>query len=207
MTVQFSKELLETFFAPGIDELRFEEIRDLGSEIPKRQWLWNHFLNSAFGDRWNALWRARFVTMAFRTQAALSAYDRAKEACDSFVARSIPGHPALKFYFEAIAQFEAVIHHLDQLSDIFEQTNGQDHSRDFAEVKVRDICNRIKHVAEDFEQPKHSGLTIPMWLTTTGLKTSKSELTFSLLAEMLIEIVQVIEDMQNPSEWIANHRP
>lgn len=204
MTVQFSKELLERYFAPGIDGCNPSGLRDLSGEIEDQSWLQNHFLNSIFGTKFNDEWRARVVILAFRVRAALDAFDRARLACESFVQDSVDGHPATRAYFSAIAEWEMVVFNLHHAIDIFRELEGKkafDAATDVA--NLREIANRIKHCAEDIEAGLHKGLTIPMWMKDSGLQTRTAELSFTELIENLLAMAKTVGELQNPSEMRA----
>jgi hypothetical protein len=207
MTVQFSTELLEKYFAPGIDGVIPENIRDLSLEIPDTSWLQNHFLNSIFGPNFNEAGRARFAILAFRAKTALVAYDRAKSACASFVEKSVSGNPATIQYFEAVAQWEMVILNLHHAADVVKHLADSSVKEDDDVQIIRAISNRIKHVAEDIHGGKHANLTIPMWLTDTGLKTSDVEISFDNISVCLLSLVKIIDELQNPRAMLEKHRP
>ena len=204
MTVQFSKELLEQYFAPGIDRCRPSGLRDLSGEIADRSWAQNHFLNSICGSRFNEEWRSRVVVLAFRVRAGFDAYDRARLDCEAFVKNSIEGHPATRQYFSAIAQWEMVVLNLHHAIDIFRQLEGKELFEEANGVaNLREVANRIKHCAEDIETGLHKGLTIPMWMTDTGLKTRTAELNFGELIDNLVAMARIVGELQNPSELVA----
>jgi hypothetical protein len=205
--VQFSTELLEKYFAPGIDGVTPQNIKDLNSEISDSKWLENHFLNSIFGPNFNQVGRARFAILAFRAKTALVAYDRAKSACASFVEKSVSGNPATTLYFEAVGQWETVILNLHHAADIVKYMAGASFDEDEDVKKIRAISNRIKHVAEDIHGGKHTDLTIPMWLTENGLKTSDAEISFDDVSECLLSLVKIIDELQNPRLLLDKHRP
>ena len=206
MTVQFSKELLERYFAPGIDDCRPKIRRDLSTEIADNGWLQNHFLNSIYGHKLGEDWRARFVVLAFRNSAALTAYERARLSSQTFIDKSVDGHPATKAYFDAISNWEMAILNLHHAIDIFRQLEGVSFEEDTDSANLREIANRIKHCAEDIQGRKHGELTIPMSMTDTGLKTRTTEVSFDSLAESIVSFAKVLEELQNPTTlWNQGH--
>ncbi len=199
MTVQFSKQLLEQYFAPGIDGCTPSGLRDLSGEIVDRAWIQNHFLNSIFGSKFNEEWRARVVVLAFRVRAGFDAYDRARLACEGFVQNSVDGHPATRHYFSAIAEWEMVVFNLHHAIDIFRQFEGKESFDEAIDIaNLREVANRIKHCAEDIEAGLHKG--IPMWMTDSGLKTRTAELSFAELIDNLVSLAKIVGKLQNPSD-------
>ena len=199
MTVQYSRELLERYFAPGIDDCRPKNLRNLSTEIVDNSWLQNHFLNSIFGHKLSEEWRARFVVLAFRNSSALAAYERARLSCETFVDKSVDGHPATRAYFDAIANWEMAILNVHHAIDVFRQLEGVSFDEDADSANLREIANRIKHCAEDIQSGKHGALTIPMWMTGISLKTRTSEVSFCALAESIVSIAKTLEELQNPT--------
>ena len=206
MTVQFSKDLLESYFAPGIDDCRPKIHRDLSAEIADNSWLTNHLLNSIYGRKFGEAWRARFVVLAFRNSTALAAYERARLSCQAFIDKSVDGHPATRFYFDAIANWEMAILNLHHAVDVFRKLEGVSFEGDTDSANFREIANRIKHCAEDIQGGKHGELTIPMWMTNNGLKTRTAEVSFEALAESIVSIAKILDELQNPTAlWNNGH--
>jgi hypothetical protein len=202
VTLQFSTRLLEKYLAPGINECRPANIDNLNAEISDTSWIENHFLNSIFGPTLNETWRARFVVLAFRAKTALIAYERSRLACESFIANSIDGNPAAGSYFEAIAEWEVVILNLNHAADVFRQFDGSSFQEEDDVKKVKWISNRIKHVAEDIENGLHTDLTVPMWMTSSGLKTRVAEISFDEVADCLRSLIKIVDEIQNPTAML-----
>jgi hypothetical protein len=205
--MQFSTELLEKFLAPGINDCRPTNLCNLHEEVSDTFWIQNHFLNSVFCATFDEAWRSRFVVLAFRAKTALVAYQRARLACESFVLNSADGRPATVSYFEAIAEWEMVILNLHHAADVFRQVEGNLFQEDDDVKRIKLIANRIKHVAEDIEQGKHTDLTTPMWMTSAGLKTTDAEIGFDDVADCLRSLIKVVDELQNPLEMKKRHSP
>ncbi len=207
--IQLSAELLGRGYAPKINDFRTAAIPDLTEVIIERRWLQNHFLNTIFISFETSSYdpiRARFVICAFRAQAALVAYDRAKASCEAFFDTFIDGNPVVDLYFDAVAQWEGVVLHLHHVVDIFKRANGNDYSKSNVEKRLGDVANRIKHVAEYIPTSAHQGLTIPMWLAHDGVETSKATVTFTEIADLLVALAKHLDKWQDPiallkAEW------
>ncbi len=208
--IQFSTELLGRCYAPEINDFRAANIPDLTEVIVERNWLQNHFRNTifiSFESSGYDPFRARFVISAFRAKSALIAYDRAKASCEAFFETFIDDNPAVEHYFDAAAQWEGVVLHLNHVVDIFRQANGADHDESDVEARLRAVANRIKHVAEDIPTSAHVGLTIPMWLTCNGSEASKASITFEELADLLVELAKHLDKWQDPIAVLKAERP
>ena len=187
--MQFNNDLLDQYFAPGISTFREADIPHLDgktSEAP--HWLSNHFLNSILGNRYKPLWRQLAVIFLFRSQCAVQGYLDARSKTLEFFEKSSDGRPATGLYFRALADWEKVILNLQIALDVFTKVIPSHDPGEDGE-SLRRMANRIKHVGEDMVTDKHpESLTVPLWMTREGLETRTAKLSYSQIAENLMEM-------------------
>lgn len=200
MAIQFGNQPLDALFAPGISSFNKALIPDLGGECPQADhWLSNLFLNSLLGPRYNAAWKQTAVTFLFRTQNALRAYNLARTKTLECVAAFQPGRPASKLYFEAVSHWESVLINIQIAIDLYLWVIEPGAAETDDATRIRLAANRVKHYAEDIaNRTNHGDLTLPMWLTESGIKTAAAEVTFEELAENLCEMGVAADLLQNP---------
>ena len=200
MAVQFGAEILDAYFAPGISAFDSANIPDLVGTCPQSEhWLGNLFLNSIFGSRYTDNWRQAAISFIYRTQTALSAYERARTKTLACVQGFRPGRPATKSYFEALAEWETVVFNIQIVIDLYRRFIAPGESETSEAQQIRLSVNRIKHYAEDLQQGINpADLTVPMWLTLDGIKTSAAAVTYQEIADNLLEMGKAADILQDP---------
>lgn len=197
--IQFGSHYLDTLLAPGISEFNEVEIPELRDFPQSDHWLANLFLNSLFGPRYTDEWKQAAITFLFRTQTALRAYRSARKNTLACVDAFKPGQPASSLYFQAVADWEVVILNIQIVIDLFTRVMVPKQETDDAR-RIRVTGNRIKHYAEDIEEGKNSpDLTLPMWLTKTGVRTREADVSYAELAENVVGLGDAADLLQNPS--------
>ena len=66
--------------------------------------------------------------------------------------------------------------------------------------RLRLIVNRVKHVAEDVGDKQHASLTVLMWMTNEGLKTTSANTRYAEIADNVHELAKAAEVMANPKQ-------
>jgi hypothetical protein len=200
LATQFSAKMLDTLLAPGISQFNEANVPDLTGEFPEADhWISNLFLNSLFGARYNDGWKQAAITLLFRTQIALRAYNEARTKTLECTAAYSSGHPASRRYFEAVALWETVLLNIQITLDLFFKFMDQTAVEPSDAERIRLAANRVKHFAEDIEKGKNTGdLTLPMWLAKDGVCTRTANVSYEELAENLREMGKAADILQSP---------
>jgi hypothetical protein len=213
MAIQYNTEYLGKFFAPGISDFTVCDAADLSHSYPQAaHWLTNHFLNALFRSGYKNKYRQYAINQMHRAQVAFADYHEARDLTLEFLARGSPDNPASKIYFRALARWESCLLNLQIFIDVmnkmktdlqddpvFKKADGTPAQRAYS------IANTVKHWGEDIFAGRHEEAdTVPLWLTNGGLKTRKTELTYSELTALVSEVAAVADKMQNPDAFAVD---
>ena len=210
MTISYSTDLLNRYLAPGISVFTACDAPDIAATHPEApHWLANHFLNSAFRATFKNKFRQYAVNQIFRAQVAFSDYHEARNLTAEFLAKGKPDNPASREYFRALARWESCLLNLQIFIDVMNKMkkdladepvfNERDGTR---EERAYCMANTIKHLGSDIFAGRHAEEdTIPIWLTSAGLKTRYHEITYVELAMLVSEIASAADELQDPKSF------
>jgi hypothetical protein len=213
MAIQYNTAQLGRFYAPGISDLTVCDAADLTASYPQAaHWLTNHFLSAPFRSGYKNKYRQYAINQMYRAQVVFADYHEARQLTLEFLKRGSPDNPATQIYFRALARWESCLINLQIFIDVmrkmkielqdepvFKDGDGTPEQRAYA------IANTVKHWGGDIFADLHEETdTVPLWLTNVGLRTRKTELTYSELTALVSEVASVADKMQDPNKFAAD---
>ena len=198
MTVQWSRELLEHFVAPGIQDFNRAHIPELSPDlVASRNWMFDHFLNNVFQAQYKDPVRQQVINCIYRTQTAVKAYQEAKSLTNSYLSKSKSGSPIINLYFEALSTWETCFLNWQILVQIYNRLISPEQNFIRGDGSIDDraysIANSIKHSGG-----AGSDYIVPIWLTNDGFQTQDHKVSYEELAQLLSEAGEFARQIINP---------
>lgn len=194
MGVQVSDEVLDSTVAPELSRLKVcgaKSIRRGPNQFARYQWL------AMFGQKkYKKHIHALLVVYFRRVDFARVEHNLGFKQLRNFISKLPHSNSQTRFYRLALCHFETCLLHLhaaNTCSKAIDKSLKQPDTEDAAEKSLRLLANRIRHFDEDIYEPKKGKLTgynviAPIWITNTGLKSSKEQLSFAKLREILLTV-------------------
>jgi hypothetical protein len=184
-----SRHLIDTLIAPGVYDFQSASIPSLDGLLRSTQsWFADNFLNRIFRADFKHPVRAQAVNCIYRARAAIAAYQRARSITFDYLRDILPGEFRISLYFRALSHWESCLINWQILVEVYNRISPTkafvkgDGSND---DRAYDLANLIKHGGAT-PQPDGSP-TVPVWMTSNGLRSSDKELGFDQLATLLEE--------------------
>lgn len=187
----------DTFVAPRLSELTVVGAPDLRNKA--KGWVNNFIvttimkLGKEFRPRQLILHTLRKVEGAFQE------YEEGREFLEGYV----NNRAEISSYFHALRHFEtAALLAFHAYATIRTMISEKLFTRDDGSPlqRLNSLQNISKHANKDLNKCNFpEGLTVPIWLTNTGLEChDKTELSFSELAELMTDLAKYAEMISNP---------
>jgi hypothetical protein len=199
---QFTGWVLDKFIAPKASELGMAEIRDMSKhDAQSGHWIANFFLNSVLRTSWKAPLNAYAYNFNRRAEAAFGEYALAREATLQFVAGK---GQSVRSYTRALFHWEIYLGQAWQAYRLLQKGLGvaiYEKGKGTVEERLNTLYNDVKHVESriaDGEMLPEA--TVPVWITTEGLQSISSALTFEEAADVLVDIAKWATILSDPTE-------
>lgn len=212
MAITFSREFLNKFVAPEITELGSPSPPDL-SELAKASipLLYRFALVTALGRNPREPHRAYVIHLLRRNDSALREFEAGRLALGEFT--SIPANEGLIHpFFEALLHYENCIASAYQGIMIFRKLKGHDlfERGDGSSLeRLSELYNVVRHADDRIELGELPAEgSMPIWLSETGIHSSRVALSYEELAELLTELSgacsQIVEIVNTGSASILD---
>ena len=191
---------LDTFVAPHLSKLTSVGAPDLEKCTDQYcYWVNNFILNTIFRVRPED--RNRQLTLYFlrKVEGAFQEYHQGRDFLTTYIQK--PGE-AVSAYFHALRHFEAAslltYHAYDTIRSIIqEKLYGK------GDGSALQRLNRLQNISKHANQELGRGdipdnLSIPIWLTDTGIECHDTALSFCEFGELLKELAEISEVLSNP---------
>jgi hypothetical protein len=200
---QVSDEILDTTVAPELSKLKVcgaKSIRRGSNQFARYQML------AIFGQKkYKKHIHALLVVYFRRVDFARVEYNLGCKQLRTYISKLPRGNSQTRFYRLALCHFETCLLHLHAASTCSKaivKSLKQSVKEDADEKSLRLLANRIRHFDEDIYEPKEGKLTgyngiAPIWITDTGLKSAKNELSFVRLRELLVVVESKCDEYCN----------
>jgi hypothetical protein len=205
--VSYSTELLDQYIAPGISVFTGFDAPDMTNQHPEApHWLANHFLNIVFRGTFKNRFRQYAVNQLYRAQAAFADYHEARLLTADYLKGGYPHNPGIRSYFRALSRWESCLLNLQVFMDVMNKMKKElndapvfGENDGTVEQRAYSIANAIKHFGSDIAAGRHNDAeTVPVWLTNSGLKTRRHELSYAELATLVGEVATAAGELQDP---------
>lgn len=203
MAIQWSREILSKFLAPGIADFTSAQIPDLSERYPQApHWVGNHFLNSVLRARFKDRWRQIVLAYIRRAQNAFIYYHEARFLTHEYLEGNQPDNPRIGGYFKAVSAWENFALQVSMAIDLLKSLQGFDvfkRNDGSKEERLYKMANIVKHTSKAVNsgQCPASG-TIPLWLSNDGLCSFGFVVSFQEASEVLDGICNLANDLQDP---------
>ena len=187
-----SDYFLDTFVAPGMSGLQFRALPPI--EPPTEgKWLATFILNNALRTRILPPYRALLVNYLRRVEGAVAEYQAASgslEACAKASRTNVSG------YFDALRHLEQCVGQADEalalVAKVFGDKQAFTPGEQSLERRLRWVHNDVKHIDEHIVKGKvPAPAGIDVHLTSTSIRSEKSEVTFLELAAVLGQLSEL----------------
>jgi len=187
----------DTFVAPHLSGLTTAGAPDLRNQA--KGWI-NNFIITTIVKLGKKYRHRQSILHVLRTiEGAFQEYQQGRE----FLERYVDNRAEISSYFHALRHFETAALLAYRAYDtirtvisekLFTPNDGS------ALQRLNRLQNISKHAHEDLNEANFlEGLTIPIWLTNTGLEChDQTVLLFSEFAELMKDLAKVAETISNP---------
>lgn len=187
----------DTFVAPHLSELTTVGAPDLRDHL--KGWV-NNFIVTTIVKLGKEYRHRQLILHTLRkVEGAFQEYHEGREFLEGYV----NNRAEISSYFHALRHFETATllayHAYETIGTmisekLFTQKDGSPLQR------LNRLQNISKHANDDLNEANFpEGLTVPIWLTNTGLEChDETELSFSEFAELMTDLAKLAEKISNP---------
>jgi hypothetical protein len=165
-------------------------------------WLANFFLNNVAGPvRYVSPNYQQLFNFLRRSHAAFAEYAIAREASLGYLTDDRPDRHVLR-YVEAVNHWEAFLAYAWQaFSFVGREERVWLQPKDGSVLqRLNALYNRSKHAEAAIERGDYIEQSpLCVWLTNAGLSSTDTTLTFSEIAEILVQMAQIASAIQDPA--------
>jgi hypothetical protein len=195
---QFHNDILKRYVGPEIDVRPIVQLDDLSAEFAEaRFWAQNYFLNSVLTSSFTGDAARYSNSLIVRVQIAFEGYQLARNRTIAYADGWQDGAPNVGRYLAAVGEWETVFINLQIALDLLAKWSGMKLSAPYD--RTHRIANRIKHVSEDIRDGEIAEPGLPLWITESGLATTKHSLTFVEMTGQIRFLSQIADALSNPS--------
>ena len=191
---------LDTFVAPHLSELTSLDVPSLHNCTGEYgHWVNNFILNTIFRVRIEDRKRQLVLYFLRKVEGAFQEYHEGRDFLAAYLQKR---NEAISEYFHALRHFEVAAslayHAYDTVrtlvqTDLFTQADGSPLQR----------LNRLQNISKHANKELWRGdipdnLSVPIWVTNSGIECHDTALSFTEFAELLQELAKLAEVLSNP---------
>jgi len=198
--VSLSNYSLDTFIAPHLSELTSLCVPNLeGCTGEYGPWVNNFILNTKFRVRLKDRNRQLILYFLRKVEGAFQEYHEGRDFLASYLQKR---NEAVSAYFHALRHFEvaaSLAYHAYDTVRTLVQEKLFTHDDGSPLQRLNRLQNISKHANKELGFGSiPDNLSIPIWLTNTGIECHDTALSFAEFAELLQELARLAEVLSNP---------
>jgi len=200
LTIQWSQEILDRFVAPGIHDFVDASIPELKESLRgESDWLFNHFLTSAFQHSYGEPMKSQIFNIIYRASTAITKYRLARNLTLNYARMARPGSPNIPRYFEALCEWETCLLNWQVGVQVFNRISIDDkvypRGDDSIDERANELANTVKHADGTTSAIPR---TVPMWLAQSGFVTEKGIFPYITLATLIEQMGDFAIEIAKP---------
>jgi hypothetical protein len=200
MTIQWSQEILDRFVAPGIHDFVDASIPELKESLRgESDWLFNHFLTSAFQHSYGEPMKSQIFNIIYRASTAIAKYRLACNLTLNYARMARPGSPNIPRHFEALCEWETCLLNWQVGVQVFNRISIDDkvyrRGDDSIDERANELANTVKHAGGTTSAIPR---TVPMWLAQSGFVTEKGTFPYISLATLIEQMGDFAIEIAKP---------
>jgi hypothetical protein len=198
--VSLSDYSLDTFVAPHLSELTSLGAPDLeGCTDQYGNWVNNLILNTIFRVRLKAPSSQLVLHFLRNVEGAFQEYHEGRDFLASYLQKR---NKAVSSYFHALRHFEVaalLAYHAYDTVRTMAQENLFTQGDNSPLQRLNHLQNISKHANKKLGRGSiPDNLSVPIWLTNSGIECHDTVLSFTEFAELLQELAKLAEKLSNP---------
>ena len=193
----------EKYIAPQLSEIT--EVRLIDISEHEDEWLSTFDLNH-FRITWKEPFLQYIGNFLRRVEGAFHFYKLARSSLDEYIRSG----KSLSRYRIALLYLESFLAQFANSADLLRWTVARMAGRDKSDVLYqKDDASPLDRMNKLYRGSKHSeeklgktdlpeGAMVPVWFTNDGIKGWRAEVTYAELAELMIDLANVADQLCNP---------